>query len=351
METLKINSQSRFLIYAIYFYRLLGISFGGITINKNGSIIKSPFWYHFGWLGFVIYSVNILYFLICIIFNTMYQSIGLTIYWFTSIMCCITNVIMFFSILFVNHKYGFKIMKMFLNDSLTKYSNLKLIKVIWIAHLIILVLSFIVQSSLFPNVYDILCAFCQSLLLMPLYYLLSFISWIVSMNLIENIKIIRKYLNDRDAFKKLNYLNEFNNYMLINYKIVNKIDNLLAFGFISFTFEAILLVMITVYYGLYAGIFNFLDQLIAFDIILQIQRLIQLILNCFINGKLYNESIKLLNDLDNINIDVNDGRLFETLIKFKTSVDRTKCGFTIGKFAPMNNFTLLKVNYNRDIIN
>ena len=351
MKTLKINSQSRFLIYAIYFYRLLGISFGGITIDKNGNIIKSPFWYHYGWLGFVIYFILIIFFIIYAVNDTQYQSIGLTIYLFTNIMCCITNVMMFFSILFINHKYGFKIIKMFLKHSLTKYTNLKLIKIIWIVHLIILVLIFILQSSLYPYANEIIYAFCQNLLLMTLYYLLSFISWIVSMNFIENIKIIRKYLNDSYDFKKLNYLNEFDNYMLINYKIINKIDNFLAFCFVSFTCQVIFIVMTTVYYSLYAGKLNFLDELIAYDIVLQFQQLIQLILSCFINGKLLNESMKLLNDLDNININVNDDQLFKTLIKFKTSVQRTKCGFTIGKFAPLNNLTLIKVNYNRNLIN
>ena len=186
---------------------------------------------------------------------------------------------------------------------------------------------------------------------MPLYYSLSFVSWIVSINFIENIKIIRKYLSDSDNFGKFNCLNEFDNYILINYKIINKIDNFLAFGFITITFEVILIVMTTVYYSLYAGKLNFLDGLIAYDMVLLFQQLSQLILNCFINGKLYDESMKLLNDLDNININVNDDQLFKTLIKFKTSVQRTKCGFTIGRFAPLNNLTLLQVNYNRDLIN
>ena len=310
METLRINSQSRFLIYAIYFYRLFGISFGGISVDENGNIIKSPFWYHFGWLGFLIYSVIILYFLIYGIFDTLYRSIG-SIFWLASIMFFITDVIMFCSILFINHKYGFKIMKMFLNDSLTKYSNLKLIKIIWFAHLIIFVLSFIVQSSLFPNVYDILCAFCQSLLLMPLYYLLSFISWIVSMNFTENIKIIRKYLNHNNTLVKLNQLTESNSYILINFEMTNKIDHFLAFGFISNTIGIILMIMVTVYYGLYADKFDYADELIAFEIIFQCEQMIQLILNCFINGKLYNQTLKLLNDLDNININVNDDQLFK----------------------------------------
>ena len=166
-ETLKINSQSRFLIYAIYFYRFLGISFGGISIDKNGNIIKSSLWYHFGWLGFVIYSILIIFYIIYASTDTLYQPIGLTIYLITNIIWYTTDAIIICSTLVIYHKYGFKIIKMFLKHSLTKYSNLKLIKIIWIAHLLVLLLTFIIQSSLFPYKISILYAICQSLLLMP----------------------------------------------------------------------------------------------------------------------------------------------------------------------------------------
>ena len=55
--------------------------------------------------------------------------------------------------------------------------------------------------------------------------------------------------------------------------------------------------------------------------------------------------MKLLGDLDNINIDVLDDQLFKTLIQFKISVVKTKCGFTIAGFAPWNKLTILQVNY------
>ena len=144
MKILRMNSQSKFLVYPIYFYRFLGISFGGISIDKNGNIIKSRLWYHFGWLGFTIYSVIILYFLIQAIFDTIYKSVGLTIYWLTTIMWNITSASIISSNLIISHKYEFKIIKIFLNDSSTKYSKLKVIKIIWIVHLVILTLTFIV---------------------------------------------------------------------------------------------------------------------------------------------------------------------------------------------------------------
>ena len=51
----------------------------------------------------------------------------------------------------------------------------------------------------------------------------------------------------------------------------------------------------------------------------------------------------LLNYLDNLNINVNNDKLLKALISFKASAQKTKCGFTIGGFAPWNNFSLLQV--------
>lgn len=139
------------------------------------------------------------------------------------------------------------------------------------------------------------------------------------------------------------YLIEAKNFMLINYKMINKINHFLFFGFIALAIGIVLKIMSSVYFKLFACKFNFLKKLIAFNLVFQIQQLIELVLNCFINGKIYQETIKLLSDLDNININVNDDQLFNALILLKTSVTKTKCGFTIGGFVPWNKLTLLQV--------
>ena len=61
---------------------------------------------------------------------------------------------------------------------------------------------------------------------------------------------------------------------------------------------------------------------------------------------MYEQSIKLLNTLDNININVNDDQLLKALILLKTSINKTKMGFTIGSFAPWNKLTQLQVKSN-----
>ena len=338
--------RSKFLVFVIFFYRFLGITFGGVSIDKNGKIIKSKFWYYFGWFGFVLFSIPIIFFIIASVsIDHVFRSKNLTMYWIITIIWHITCISMIYSIVIINQKYGFKILKMLIKHSLTEYTKLGFIKIIWIVHLLIIFIIFMIQSCLFPFYSYVTYAFINSLMLLPLYYSISFISWIISTNFIENIKIIRKHLNQKDASLKIHHFTQANNFMLINYKIINKIDDYLSFGFITSFVGVILSMMSSVYLGIFGHKLNFLHEILTFDVIYQILQLIQLILNCFINGKVNEETVKLLSHLDNININVFDDKLFKTYILFKTSIVETKSGFTIARFANWNNLTLLQVNY------
>ena len=70
---------------------------------------------------------------------------------------------------------------------------------------------------------------------------------------------------------------------------------------------------------------------------------IQLIVSCFINEKIIEETQKLLIDLDDLDINVNNDQIYKALISLKTSIQKFKCGLTIGGYAPWNRLTLLQV--------
>ena len=345
MKRTETNQRSKFLTFIIFFYRFLGITFGGVSIDENGKIIKSKFWYHFGWFGFVLFSIPIMFFIISSVsMDHPSKSIDLTIYLTITIIWYMIYISMICSIIIINQKYGFKILKMLMKHSLIELTKLRLVKIIWIVHLLIFIIIFIIQSCLSPYNY-VIYAFVNNFMLLPLYYSVPFISWIVSTNFIENIKIIRKYLNQKDASLKIHHFTQANNFMLINYKIINKIDDFLSFGFATSSVGVILGIMLSVYHGIFGHKLNFLREILTFELVYQILQLIQLVLNCFINGKVNEETVKLLGHLDNININMFDDQLFKTLIQFKTSIVKTKCGFTIAGFANWNNLTLLQVNY------
>ena len=245
------------------------------------------------------------------------------------------------SIVYINQKFGFKILDIIVKYSLTKFKKLKLVKMILFVFWIVWVITFIIQSSVYGDGQRILSSFINNLVLMPLFTSLISVSWMVSIGFSENIKIVRKYFNKNMLSIELTQANK---YMLINYKNINKIDQYLAFSYIMATTGIVLGVMSTVYMWIFASKIKLLNEILEFNIAFQILQFISFILNCFFLEKPSKETQKLSNHLDNLNININDDTLFKALILFRTSVDKVKCQFTIGGFAPWNMLTLLQVN-------
>ena len=90
MQTINIQNQvysrPKFLWFVINFYRILGITFGGISLDKNGNLIKSTFWYHFGWLSFIFYASTIIFFITELFFDYALDSNKPIMYWISSIL-------------------------------------------------------------------------------------------------------------------------------------------------------------------------------------------------------------------------------------------------------------------------
>ena len=42
MKPTETNQRSKFLMFIIFFYRFFGITFGGVSMDKNGKIIGLP---------------------------------------------------------------------------------------------------------------------------------------------------------------------------------------------------------------------------------------------------------------------------------------------------------------------
>ncbi len=70
---------------------------------------------------------------------------------------------------------------------------------------------------------------------------------------------------------------------------------------------------------------------------------VKLIISCFINGFVYEESEKIYVVLDKLDVKHMSGSEFRELIMFKTISRETNFGFTIGGFAPLRKTTLIPV--------
>ena len=344
METSK-NRSTKFLFVFICFYRFLFITFGGISLDQNGNIIKSKFWNIYGWIGCCFYSLSILHFIYTLFtYDPLKQmNDSISVFWALLIIWPFIAVSVLITTVFINQKFGFKIIKIFIKHSLVKFGELQSVIIIWILYLIVNVVIFIAQSAVYQNARITIGSFGSSLVVMPTITSILFISWMVSVGFSENIKIVRNYLTDNVMSIRTYQLTHANKLLLINYKLIEKIDHYLAFAFIFSAIGIMMSIMSLVYLGLYANKVPVVIDLITFNMPNVILQVINLILNCFFNGKISEETQKLLSDLDNFNISTNDERLFKALILLRKSVHKVKCGFTIGGFAPWNKLSLLQV--------
>ena len=164
-----INSKSKFLSFVICFYRLIGISFGGIALDRNGDIIKSQFWYYFGWFGCCMYTVLLLFFIISSFTYNDYIINKINLYKILTILWLYMFTSMIGSITIINQKYGLKIMKIVLKLSLTKFHKFKSIIIIWIIHLLICGLITVCLVTFYPKPYHLFFAVLNNLFLDPLF--------------------------------------------------------------------------------------------------------------------------------------------------------------------------------------
>ena len=180
MKPNKNNSKSKLITFVIYFYRILGTTFGGVSMDANGNIIKSKFWYYYGWFGcgfYIIISLSILKMIILAIDKLLKES---KLFMILGISGNVLISIAITAISIINQKYGFKIIKIGDDYSLTKFSKLKQVIIIWIIHLTICFSVYFVQKILYFNSTQIFAPICTYLILIPLLYSMSFISWLVS---------------------------------------------------------------------------------------------------------------------------------------------------------------------------
>lgn len=348
MKTIQVKSKSKFLNFVICFYRVSGITFGGISLDKNGNIIKSKFLNYFGWIGFCFYVIMIFSHLIHLIdhISVRYSFENTKLFIILTLIYHFISSVIITSIPLTNQIYGFKMIKTIIKYSLTKFSKLKPIIIIWIIYFTVCMSLILIQTILYPDAIHILFSLIYNLFLIPLFYSISFMSWMASVNFSENITIIRNHISVEDGlFVTANRLIQANKLLTVNYKKINQLDHYLATGFTFSAIDSMFSMMTSVYFGIYIKRINRLNELLTYGIF-GVLITIQLILNCLINEKVIIETKKLQSDLDNLNIDVGDYQLYKASMSFKKSICNNKCGFTIGGFAPLNRLTLLQVKSN-----
>ena len=97
--------------FIIWYYRVIGVSFGGTSLDENGTIVKSKFWYYFGSCGCFFHFVIVGYLMQVLFLSTVKQLMEsklviIKLFVFT---WQFLRSFIIISISIINQKYGFKI--------------------------------------------------------------------------------------------------------------------------------------------------------------------------------------------------------------------------------------------------
>lgn len=113
-------------------------------------------------------------------------------------------------------------------------NKLKLIAIIWFVHVIICLTTFSVAFYIDIDLLNFITSYSFCIVFSSLYYSISSLSWMISINFTENMKMIRNLITHNNGeLMTANSLNKANQFMRINYRKMNKVDQYLAFGFVT----------------------------------------------------------------------------------------------------------------------
>ena len=177
MKNLKMSVfKSNFLNFVIWFYRINGITFGGICLDDQ-RIIKSKFWYYFGYFGFCFHIIlSLIITALTFYVNSSIYKKSTAIMKIMLLFRLLTKPVMAIFISIAIQKHGFQIINILLKYSLTKFNKLKIIAIIWCIHLVISIFIFALAFLTSFNFFGLLMSYYYDIIFISLICSLSFIS-------------------------------------------------------------------------------------------------------------------------------------------------------------------------------
>lgn len=172
---------SKLISFVIWFHRINGVTFGGVSFNEKGTLIKSKFWSKFGYFGCLFHFIMSIIIIAITHKKDSFENLRrLTIIKTLLYIWEHLRILMMMSISIINQKYGFDIINILITYSQTKFNKLRTIAMIWLIHVIISIIIFFMSFSTKFNLSNILFGF-----IMSYYHDILFISMMYSISSIS----------------------------------------------------------------------------------------------------------------------------------------------------------------------
>jgi len=180
---MKFKKKTR-IPFIIWFYRILGISFGGFSVGSNGEFLeKRPFKI----FGYIYASVVTIVALVGAVITFRIKDLidiyeGFPIIYYTIIATILFYVIVSISNLWFFQHNGMKLLLMIKKYKYSDYKFSKLFIISCIVHIIGVVFLYSIEIyCLEKTVFNIIFDFFLKFLLYPIFWAISLFSWLLSM--------------------------------------------------------------------------------------------------------------------------------------------------------------------------
>ena len=167
------------LKFIICFYRFIGITFGGITLTQDGTLIKSKFWCFYGYFGCCYHIALIVILTTNIFLNESFDILMSPRLFIVKLMIInwqiLRCVIILSTSILLNGKYSYKIIEIIVKYSLTQFDKLKFIAIIWFIQFISSIVIFSIAFFTKINLLNFFLTFNHDIIFIPLMHSTSFI--------------------------------------------------------------------------------------------------------------------------------------------------------------------------------
>jgi hypothetical protein len=202
----RINSKAALIARAyIWFYRILGLTFGGVSIDSENKLFVNKYLKYYGFLCCIVATLhNITVFIIFATSDEIlvaYKYGQVMAYW----VVILTNLLLIFQIT-VNLWYlnlnGMKFVEIFVQYDMNIGKNQIIIFIIWICHIIIpfvRMLYYLYTSKMIINSSSMIVMIFWIFKLCGFFgvWAVPFLSWILSIHFFEFLKGIKQTLTEK----------------------------------------------------------------------------------------------------------------------------------------------------------
>ena len=196
-----INLSLSMITTYLWFYRFIGITFGGLSINSNRKVAFNKSLYVFGYCYAItfslVYTAIFVYTLSTDRFRSLYSDSGETVYWAVIIYYTSKLVHIVINLIYLNCK-GSALLKVFVDFEMKTGRNQKINFVVWALH-IVMPIGELIYLYMVTDISDADTSYqynyCMFVILSFYYFfVIPHIIWNFSVHFYEFLRDIRKEL-------------------------------------------------------------------------------------------------------------------------------------------------------------